>query len=105
MTIETFISNVIILGVEQQLMICIPRIFDMHKLEENDIRLLGEESTERKTDREKTERDLRKLENGLSMCEEWVDERRRYMPTPKMRNGRSDAARLVASDTLLNDSS
>ncbi|KAJ6446521.1 golgin subfamily A member 7/ERF4 [Purpureocillium lavendulum] len=74
MTIETFLTNVITLAVEKQLMTRIPHILTadkVAKLDDDKLKELAEESEDSQADRCKTEEDLAKLKRGLELCERW----------------------------------
>ncbi|KAL3964613.1 hypothetical protein ACCO45_001617 [Purpureocillium lilacinum] len=74
MTMETFLTNVITLAVEKQLMTRLPGIFSTAQvmgLEDDKLKELAEESEDSQADRSKTEEDLAKLKRGLELCEGW----------------------------------
>ncbi|POR32469.1 Dynamin-like protein 4C [Tolypocladium paradoxum] len=74
MTLETFMTNVIILAVENQLMSQIPEILTMSKivrLDEDELERLAGESQDVRAAREEVQRDLEKLTTGLRLCEQW----------------------------------
>ncbi|UNI14187.1 hypothetical protein JDV02_000843 [Purpureocillium takamizusanense] len=74
MTMETFMTNIITLAVEKQLMARIPSIFGTAQvmgLKDDQLKELAEESEDSQAERSKTEEDLAKLKRGLELCESW----------------------------------
>lgn len=74
MTLENFMTNVIILAVENQLMTKLPEILTMKKIVELDkksLEHLAGESEDTQLLREELQVDVTKLKNGLELCDNW----------------------------------
>ncbi|KND94642.1 Dynamin-like protein 4C [Tolypocladium ophioglossoides CBS 100239] len=98
MTLETFMTNVIILAVENQLMSRIPDIFTMSKivrLEEDELKRLAGESEDVQATREDIQRDLDKLRTGLELCEQWrMDNKKGSVARPKVNGSGTGKAKM-----------
>lgn len=76
MTIETFLTNVINLAVENELMVQIPGVFTMEgilqKLSIEDQEELVQESAHLKKIRKTLTEDLENLNKGKELCDRWM---------------------------------
>lgn len=74
MALENFTTNVIILGVENQLMAKLPSLLTMNeilRLDRKTLENLAGESENVQILREELSADVAKLKNGLEQCQEW----------------------------------
>lgn len=74
MTLDTFVTNLISLGVENQLMVKIPEVFTMARifnLTDETILYIGEEPDEIRERRETVDVELEQLRKGLEVCRKW----------------------------------
>lgn len=84
MTVQTFVTNVVMLAIENELMVQIPGIFTMDKV----IRELGtagqielvRESSQSKIQREKLACDLENLKKGKELCNQWIKDNKSKSP-------------------------
>lgn len=74
MALENFTTNVIILGVENQIMTKLPDLLTTDailQLDGSTLEMLAGESEDVKIMREELQSDISKLEHGLEQCKEW----------------------------------
>lgn len=76
MTIETFLTSVIMLVIENELMVQIPGIFTMdgiiQKLRLKDQQNLVQESSHLKKNRKTLTENLENLNKGKELCNQWI---------------------------------
>lgn len=86
MALDNFTANIIILGVENQLMAKLPSLLTMNKilqLDEKTLENLAGEAEHLQLRREELSADVAKLKNGLEQCQEWRRARRsKSVPLP-----------------------
>lgn len=74
MTIETFMTNVIILLIENQLITQLPEVFQTDKLmdlSKEQLEWLAEESEDVHESRAQLTAEVTALKQGLELCEQW----------------------------------
>lgn len=74
MTLNTFVTNIITLGVENQLMVKIPEVFTMDGifgLDDQTVKWIGEEAIDTRQKRVTLHEELEQLKRGIDICERW----------------------------------
>jgi hypothetical protein len=74
MTLNTFVTNIITLGVENQLMVKIPEVFTMDGifgLDDQTVKWIGEEAIDTRQKRVTLHEELQQLKRGIDICERW----------------------------------